>query len=185
MLAMRKVSVVGTSGSGKTTLAAALAPKLGVPHVELDSIYHQPDWTPLPEEEYRQRVAEIAAGPGWVIDGNYSAVRDLVWAEADTVVVLAYPRQLVMRRIVSRSLRRVVTGEVMWNGNRERWRNLLSWKPEQNINLWAFTTYQKNIDRYLAAMTDPRWKHLRFHRFTSPAEARRWLGVVARSGGGS
>src|SRR5215475_11726512 len=83
---VQRVSVVGVSGSGKSTLGRELAGRLAVPFVELDAIFHQPGWTPLPEDEFRRRVAEIAAGDGWVIDGNYSAVQPLVWERADTVV---------------------------------------------------------------------------------------------------
>ena len=92
---MRRVSVVGSSGSGKSTVAARLAEQLGVPHTELDAINHQPNWTPLPHEEFRRRVTEITAGAQWVVDGNYSTVRDIVWDRADTVVWLDLPRGLV------------------------------------------------------------------------------------------
>jgi adenylate kinase family enzyme len=44
---MQRVSVVGSSGSGKTTLAAQIARCLGAPHLELDSVFHQPGWEPL------------------------------------------------------------------------------------------------------------------------------------------
>src|SRR6266571_7794353 len=81
---VRRVSVVGSSGSGKSTLASELAARLHVPHVELDAIFHQPGWTPLPEEEFTAAVAAAVAADGWVVDGNYSAVRPLVWARADT-----------------------------------------------------------------------------------------------------
>ncbi|BAY66272.1 hypothetical protein NIES22_63860 [Calothrix brevissima NIES-22] len=36
-------------------------------------------------------------------------VRDIVWGKADTVVWLDYPWNVVMRRILWRTLRRVVT----------------------------------------------------------------------------
>ena len=67
---VRRVSVVGNSGSGKSTLARELASGLGVPHVELDSIFHQPGWEPLAEDEFRRLVTERADGDVWVIDGN-------------------------------------------------------------------------------------------------------------------
>jgi hypothetical protein len=54
--------------------------------VELDAIFHQPGWTPLPAEQFRRRVTAIASGDGWVIDGNYTAVLPLVWERADSVV---------------------------------------------------------------------------------------------------
>ena len=44
---VRRVSVVGNSGSGKSTLGRALAVRLAVPFVELDSFAHQPGWQML------------------------------------------------------------------------------------------------------------------------------------------
>ncbi|MGH3276493.1 MAG: topology modulation protein, partial [Streptosporangiaceae bacterium] len=85
---MRRISVVGNSGSGKSTMAARLAVALAVPHLELDSVYHQPGWQPLPAGDFQARVTEFAAGEAWVIDGNYDAVQDLIWRRADTVVWL-------------------------------------------------------------------------------------------------
>ena len=70
---------MGNSGSGKTTLAAQIAAGLGVPHLELDSVFHQPGWTELPLEEFRAKVGEVVATDRWVVDGNYTAVQDLVW----------------------------------------------------------------------------------------------------------
>jgi adenylate kinase family enzyme len=172
---MRRVSVVGTTGSGKTTFAAALAARLGVPHIELDAIYHQPNWTPLDEGEFRRRIADMVAEESWVADGNYSMVRDLVWGAADTVVVLAYTRPLVMRRIVARTFGRMWRGQELWNGNRERWTNLLSLNPEKNIILWSWHTYAKNHQRYMEALSDPECAHLRFHRFLYPEEAAEFL----------
>ena len=130
---MRRVSVVGNSGSGKSTLATSLAVVLGVPHLELDGVFHQPGWVPLPEDEFRRAVAAAVAGDGWVTDGNYSTVRPLVWARADTVVWLDLPRRTVMRQVVWRTLRRAVTRQELWNGNRESLRNFLTWAPEESV----------------------------------------------------
>jgi hypothetical protein len=41
-------------------LAAALAARLAVPFVELDSIFHQPGWAELPRDEFRSRVGAMA-----------------------------------------------------------------------------------------------------------------------------
>jgi hypothetical protein len=38
---------------------------------------------------FRGRVASVVATERWVIDGNYSKVRDLVWGRAEDVVWLA------------------------------------------------------------------------------------------------
>jgi adenylate kinase family enzyme len=172
---VRRVSVVGTSGSGKSTLGRSLAGVLGADFLELDSVYHQADWVPLPTPEFRRRVASVAAGECWVIDGNYSKVRDLVWARADTVVWLDLPRRAVMRRVVWRSFRRAAARVELWNGNRERWRNLLTLDKEESVVSWAWQTHASNRAKFEAAMADPVNGHLRFVRLTSPAAARRFL----------
>jgi len=170
-----RISVVGNSGSGKTTVAAALAAALGVPHLELDSVFHQPGWVPLPEEEFRRRVAEFIAAGRWVTDGNYSAVQDLIWARADTVVWLDPPRYRVMRQVIWRTLRRATLRVELWNGNRERWANLFTWVPEDSVISWAWHRHAVYRERYAAAAVDPAYAHLRFVRLRDRGEVRRFL----------
>jgi adenylate kinase family enzyme len=167
---VRRVSVVGNSGSGKTTVAAQIASRLGAPHLELDSIFHQPGWQPLPLNEFRARVADFVAGPAWVVDGNYSDVRDLVWQRADTVVWLDPPRYRVMRRVIWRTLRRVISRAELWNGNREPWTNLFRADPTESIIAWAWTRHRVYQDRYAAAQADPANAHLRFVRLRTRAD---------------
>jgi adenylate kinase family enzyme len=172
---VRRVSVVGTSGSGKSTLARELAEILGVPRLELDAVHHQPGWAPLPTDEFRRIVAARAAGDGWVIDGNYGRVRDLVWARADTVVWLDLPKRTVMRQVVWRTLRRVALRRELWNGNRESWRNFLTWNPEQSVISWAWHKHAPDRAKYAAAATDPANAHLRFIRLASRRDVARFL----------
>ena len=171
---MRRVSVVGNSGSGKSTLGQSLAVALGAEFLELDSVNHQADWEPLPIEEFRRRVAAVVADERWVIDGNYGRVRDLVWARADTVIWLDLPRRTVMRRVIWRSLRRVAGRVELWNGNRERWRNLFTLDTEESVIAWAWRNHDSNRVGFEAAMADPLNAHLRFIRLRSPAEVRRF-----------
>ncbi|MDA8322753.1 MAG: adenylate kinase [Actinomycetota bacterium] len=168
---MRRICVVGNSGSGKTTMAAGLASALSIPHLELDSVFHQSGWQPLEREEFRRRVADFTAGPAWVVDGNYSTVRDIVWSRADTVIWLDLPRHQVMRQLARRTLRRMATGEELWNGNRERWQNLTRFDPEQSILVWAWTRHRVYRSRYEAAQHDPANAHLAFIRVRSPGQA--------------
>ncbi|MFY9667348.1 MAG: hypothetical protein WAK44_05315 [Trebonia sp.] len=172
---MRRVSVVGTSGSGKSTLARELAEILGVPHLELDAVHHQPGWAPLPTDEFRRIIAARAAAGGWVIDGNYGRVRDLVWARADTVVWLDLPKRTVMRQVVWRTLRRVALRRELWNGNRERWRNFLTWNPEQSVISWAWHKHAPDHAKYAAAAASPASAHLRFIRLASRRDIARFL----------
>lgn len=177
---MRRVCVVGNSGSGKTTLAAALAAALGAPHLELDSVFHQPNWQPLQTELFRARVGEFVAADSWVVDGNYSKVQDLVWQRADTVLWLDLPRGKSMRQLIGRTLRRMLTRTELWNGNTEPVRNLFRLDPEQSILRWAWTQHHKYVERYTAAQIDPANQHLTFVRVASRAEA---ASIVARAAG--
>jgi adenylate kinase family enzyme len=182
---MRRVSVVGISGAGKSTLARQLADILGVPHLELDGVFHQPGWQPLPKEEFRHVVAGKAAEDGWVIDGNYSTVQPLVWARADTVVWLDLPRRTIMRQIIWRTLRRVAGRQELWNGNRDRWQNLFTLDPQESIISWAWHKYAEYHVKYAAAASDPASAHLRFIRLTSRRDIRRFLDETRRDADGS
>lgn len=179
---MERVSVVGTSGSGKSTLARRLSEALGAPHVELDALYHQPGWQPADPADFRAGVDRLTAGPRWVVDGNYSAVRDLVWSRADTVVAFDLPRAVVMGRVLRRTLHRVVSRTELWNGNKESWRNLVRRDPARNIVLWAWTTHAAHSDRLRTAFADPAHDHLRFVKIASPADADRLVATVRRTG---
>jgi adenylate kinase family enzyme len=172
---VRRVSVIGTSGSGKSTLGRELAGILAVPYLELDSIFHQPGWSPLPQPDFREAARAAAAGDGWVIDGNYSAVQPVVWERADTVIWLDISRPTVMRRLAWRTFRRAATREQLWNGNRERWRNFFSLDPEQSIIAWAWARHAEYRARYNAASRDPASAHLTFIRLATPRDARHFL----------
>lgn len=153
-------------------MAAAIASRLGIPHLELDSVFHQPNWAGLPTEEFVARVAEFTEQLAWVVDGNYTShgITDVVWDRADTVVWLDLPRSEAMRRVVRRTLRRIRDREDLWNGNRERWTNLLDPRPEGNIILWTWTRFAEVGEKYGRRFADDRWAHVARIRLRTPAE---------------
>jgi len=179
---VHRVSVVGNSGSGKSTFGRRLAERMQVPYVELDAIFHQPGWEELPRDQFRDRVAEVVAGPSWVVDGNYSVVRDLVWSAADTVVWFDPPRRTVMRRVIARTVARTMTRRELWNGNREPWSNLLSLDPQRSIVAWSWTRHAVYRERYGRAMEDPAWSALERIRVRHPREADLLLAAATPSG---
>jgi adenylate kinase family enzyme len=150
---VQRVSLVGNAGSGKTTLGRQLAAALAAPFLELDAVNHQQHWTPLPPAQLRARVADVVGRERWVVDGNYGGVRDLVWDRADTVVWFDFPRWLVMARVLRRTTGRVLTRRVLWNGNRERLRDVLSRDPERSIVAWAWTQHAGYRTSYRQALT--------------------------------
>jgi len=141
-----RVAVHGASGSGKTMLATALAARLGVERTELDALFHLPGWTELPVDEFRAAVAVRVAESGWVIDGNYPTVRDLVWARAQLIVVLDLPRWRVMAQLLRRTVTRGTARTELWNGNRESLRNLVSTDDGRNVVLWSWRTHHRYHD---------------------------------------
>ncbi|CAG0943910.1 partial gluconokinase, partial [Anaerolineae bacterium] len=95
---MKRISVVGVTGSGKTTFARQLAQRLGYPHIEMDALHWEPNWVQAPWDVFRARVDLALHGDTWVIDGNYSRARDIVWERADAVIWLDYALPLVLWR---------------------------------------------------------------------------------------
>nr|WP_290225542.1 hypothetical protein [Trichocoleus desertorum] len=83
---MERIVVVGTTGSRKTTLARHISQRLSMPHIELDALHWEPNWLESPKDVFYSRVNQALSGDRWVVDGNYSKVRDLLWSKADTLV---------------------------------------------------------------------------------------------------
>ena len=80
-----------------------------------------------------------------MVEGNYRAVRDLVWPRADCIVWLNYSLALILKRLLRRTARRIVTREPCCNGNRESLRMALS---KDSIILWALQTYHRKRREY-------------------------------------
>jgi adenylate kinase family enzyme len=176
----QRIAVVGTSGSGKTTLARRLAERLGFDHVELDSLHWGPDWTPMPRDLFRERVAEALSGEMWTTDGNYSSVRDIVWMRADTVIWLDYSLAMIMGRVTWRTIRRSALREELWSGNRERIATALL--SRDSIILWAFNSYRRRKREYPVLFGQPDYAHLGVVHLTSPRATEAWFNSLPEVG---
>lgn len=176
----RRLVVVGTSGSGKTTLAKDLALCLEIPHVELDALFWDPEWAPVPRELFRERVTQALSGDEWTTDGNYSVARDIVWTRADTLIWLDYSLPRVMGRLVRRTVRRIVGREELWSGNRETFSG--AFLSRDSILLYAMRTYRRRQREYPEYLSRPEYEHLNVVHLRSPWAARQWL-EACRTGG--
>jgi energy-coupling factor transporter ATP-binding protein EcfA2 len=169
----QRIAVIGTTGSGKTTLARQLAQRLSTSHVELDALYWDPDWTPAPLDLFRERVVQSLNGSSWIVDGNYSKVRDLVWQQADTVVWLDFSARVIFRRLARRTVRRLINHEELWNGNREDWqRTFLS---RGSLFLWALKKYRYYPKTFPVLFARPEFAHLTIVRLRSPRATHEWF----------
>lgn len=177
----RRIVVRGTSGSGKTTLARTIAAARDLAHIELDAVFHQAGWTPLDDARFRDRVGAVARSEAWVACGNYRTVADLLMDRCDTVVLYDLPRRLVMARIVRRTLRRIVRREELWNGNRERVRNLFTTDPESSVIAWAWTTHARRHEETTRFVDAPPRDGLRIVHIRSNEDERRVLASLAEA----
>ncbi len=175
-----RISIVGNSGSGKTTLARRVAERTGAHHIELDAHQHQPGWVEAGETAMRRSVAaEVESHDHWVCDGNYNSwVGDVVRGAADVVVLLDLPRWRVMEQVVRRTVRRAVTLEELWNGNREPLTNFTRWDPAENIIRWSWTNHERYRTKYLALFESNEWPRAQTVVLRSRPEIDEWLATL-------
>lgn len=147
-----------------------MAERTGLPHVSVDDLAWRPDCEPVPPEEVRAAIAEICSRDRWILDSVYSQWIPEVMARVDLIVALDYTRAVSLLRLASRTARRLVTGELCCNGNRESFRLVFS---RQSILVWHFRSFPSKRQRlraWAAAAEGP--PVLVFRR---PAEPARWL----------
>ncbi|MGJ9422164.1 AAA family ATPase [Aeromicrobium sp. CF3.5] len=128
-----RIVIAGTSGTGKTTLAQHLAARLDLPHIEIDALFHGPDWQP--RAEFLDDVVAFTQTDRWITEWQYAPARPVVAARADLLVWLDLPFRTTLRRVVARTVRRRLRREQLWNGNVE---------PP----LWTFMTDRDHIVRW-------------------------------------
>ncbi len=182
----RRVAVVGTTGSGKTCLAQAIAKALGLVCIELDALQWEPGWQMAPRDVFRQRIEAAlpkdtgtgVAGGAWVVDGNYSAVRDLVWGQAEALVWLDYSLPLIFWRLLKRTYQRVSSKELLWGTNRETWRSALF--SRDSLFLWAISSQKRQRRSYPAALAQPEYAHLVVVHLRHPRQAEELLCLLGQ-----
>jgi hypothetical protein len=151
---------------------------LGLRHVELDALFWGPDWSRCDDDEFRTRVEAAIRTDEWIVDGNYSRVRDLVWSRAETIVWLDYRFARVFWQLLRRTVRRCLHREPLWHGNRERL--LTTLMSRDSILLWAIRTHRRRKKQYERLVVQPENEHLRVVCLRGPAATKQWLLTLER-----
>jgi adenylate kinase family enzyme len=176
---MKRIYIIGLSGSGKTTLGWRLAERFGLQHIEIDAINWQPGWQPLPREELKEKVrAEITAAQTWVIDGNYSVVRELLWQMADTIIWLDYPLWLILVRLWRRTWKHVTRRTELWNGNRETVNN--AFLSRDSLFLYVIKVFRKRRRLYTRLFAERSNQQATYLHFRNPRELEQWMQQMAK-----
>lgn len=180
---MDRVVLVGTTGAGKSTFGARLAGVLDIRHIELDSLYWAADWTPVGEAEFERAIRSAVAGERWLIDGNYSRMRELIWPQATHVIWLNYSFTRVMYQLIMRTIRRAVYREELFSGNRESVQR--SFFSRESILLWGLKTYRRRKREYERIIRLNKYPDLDFVVLANPADAQLFLDDLRRLREGS
>ena len=99
---MKKVIVIGCPGSGKTTFSEKLSNCTGIPLYYLDAIWHTPNKTHIPREEFDERISDIFKESEWIIDGNYKRTIEMRLNECDTVFLFDLPTEVCIQGVIDR-----------------------------------------------------------------------------------
>lgn len=98
----RRIAVIGSSGSGKSTLSVVLGELSGLPVVHLDKEYWLPGWTEPDRDSWNARLADLAARPEWIIDGQYGSSLLTRLQRADLAIFLDLPTRVCLWRVARR-----------------------------------------------------------------------------------
>lgn len=163
--------IAGAAGVGKTSVARRVEQVAGLPHTEIDALFHGPDWTMLPG--FVGSVEAFTSEECWVTEWQYATqLGDLLTSRADTLVLLDYSVSTHMARLVRRTLRRRLRRIELWNGNVEPPLHTIFTDPEHIVR-WGWKGRAKMRRRVDVA--ERAWPNLRVVRLRSQAEAEEWL----------
>jgi adenylate kinase family enzyme len=179
---LRRISVVGSTGSGKTHLARRLSRRLGIPLIELDRLKQASQSAAEGQHQaFANAVMVAVSQDSWIIDGHYREIRQLVWQQADLVILLDYPltaiiRQLIRRYLATRGQSRAAARQSSQAAAAQD--RPASWRKR----LRRLTKTLAERREYAQVLGQIDNSEVRLKRFTSAAATEEWLQSLPCSG---
>jgi adenylate kinase family enzyme len=165
-----RIAIIGCGGSGKSTVARQLARILDVPLVQLDAIYYDEHWTPLPGDDFAAQQEKLVTGERWIIEGNYASTLPIRLAAADTVIFLDLPAAACLWGIAQRRLR-YRGGQHQADGVYDR----ITWNFIRYI-----LDYRHTMRPRVRNLLQEHGPHVRLRTLTSRRQANRFIDRVQR-----
>ncbi len=122
---MDKYWIIGPPGSGKSTLSKEIMSKKHINWYELDSIFWKEKWEKRDSKEFSDRIKEILSKDGYILDGYYREVSDLIDKDC-TIVLLKRPLLVLYFRVISRSLSCILKRKKICGENYESFKRFFS-----------------------------------------------------------
>lgn len=139
--------------------------------MEIDALFHGPDWTQRPE--FLADVRAFITADAWTTEWQYGSARPLLAGCADLLVWLDFPFvRMTLPRVLRRTVRRRLRREELWNGNREAPLSTF-FTDRDHIVRWAVRTRRK-YSLLMPQLADE-YPHLVVVRLRSQREVDEWL----------
>lgn len=170
---MNRIVVIGSSCSGKSTFSQHLASKTNIEYIELDQLHWLPDWAERPDPEFRALVSNAVSADSWIVDGNYSVARDVIWPRATQIIWLNHSFSLVLYRSITRSIIRAATKQKLFAGNVESFKQ--TFFSRDSIILWVLKTYHQKKKNYSHILKQVEVKGIEVIEFNNQSQVDNYL----------
>jgi adenylate kinase family enzyme len=175
-----RIVVIGSSCAGKSTLAFRLSELLALKYIQLDALYWKADWQAREKDEFNELVINEINSEKWAVDGNYGIIRHLIWPKAEIVIWLNYDFSLVLKRALVRTIKRIVTKEELFSGNRETFKK--SFFDKDSILWWVITTFHRRRKEIPLMLKEKEYEHLKVIEIRKAKELDKLLASIKKSG---
>ncbi|MCL2408094.1 MAG: hypothetical protein FWC96_00555 [Oscillospiraceae bacterium] len=113
-----KIYITGPVGGGKSTLARKISKEFGITYFEMDSVIYEPDpdskitgTRKRPESERDFLINEVLSSESWVAEDAGREIFEILWQEADSIILLEPPVHTRKCRIILRWIKQMLRVE--------------------------------------------------------------------------